>query len=648
MTVFGSIPPHCDPVKFFTVHPFAPLWQPLTDFGLFACRTLLLISPQVLVSLLAIRLYATHGMFPVHMIGLHLLMIVLIQLVFFTVWAQLLRITGWGRHAWFRLSYSCGMVVKGLALNFVYAASFITYDLWRYYLSWENLRVGLQGLEGFYESLGWIVPASLLVFILGVAALLVFCYHHTPEQFCRIDRALNGRAARRNTAILTAATFLLALFIWNNEPNTAHFSPRDPVLSFWGGFPAVAKHPALTPEALALHLARDFDPPKKFHRKNVIIITVDCLRRDHLAAYGYERSTTPFLNWLIATNHAQCVPFAISNGTYSSIGKRSILSARLPHDQQMYDFKVQDALKRAGYRTHLIAAGDNTSLGDMRQFYGANFDIFYDGVSPGKYSVNDDRRIIDGLDKVPAYDGRPAFFYFHFMSAHGLGLRQPEFQQWHPSALVLDWIPMITGRYEPELMCNTYDNGVYQADHYLAQALSILKAKGYLEDYVGVLTGDHGESLGERGHYGHLGYLYMEGIGVPIIFLGSQKMDLGDLSMASQIDIAPTLLSELGLEPPAQWKGKSLSHQPAPETLYAESRRAGEDWRTAVKKYNGGIYQYIRISSLQTKTREMLFNLTADPHSENNLVDDTQATEPLLDLRRLSDAQFSLNETALE
>lgn len=629
-----------------SVRSLTPVWQILIRFGKFTGKVLIVICPQLIVSLIAIMCYARAGLFPYAGVALHLAAIAFGQLIFFGIWAQATRIPKWRARRWIHFTLASTFVLKSLALNFVYATSYATFQLWHSYLTWANLRTSSQHIIGFHQTLGVIVPVALLAFSALTAGLFAIYYHRSPRILHGLAQAVVEPSSRQFTTTLVSVAGLTTIALWYIEPSTAHILPKDPIYSFWNNNPA--KEPALTPEMLAENLANDFHPPKQFFQRNVIIIIIDCLRRDHLSLYGYSRETTPFLHSLMTSGEAQSVAFAIANGNNSPQGIRSVLGSRLPHQQRQYNFKIHDALKRAGYRTHLIAAGDHTSLSDMRKHYGPNFDVFRDGLNPSPYTVNDDRRILSELRELKPFDGRPAFFYFHLMSAHGLSVRQPEYQRWQPSALILDWIPMITGHYDSVLMQNTYDNGLLQADHVVTEIYSALKSKGYLDDYVGVVTGDHGEGLGERGHFGHTGFLYMEDIGVPIIFIESDKVDYGPMPLASHIDIAPTLLSRLGLPLPAQWQGQSLFHAPPPEAVFAESRKNGEDWRTVMIKHDNLIYKYIYIGSPQAGVREMLFNLTADPAEQTNLLAVSGEHEQLSAIRELARRQFNLSITPAE
>jgi len=110
---------------------------------------------------------------------------------------------------------------------------------------------------------------------------------------------------------------------------------------------------------------------------------------------------------------------------------------------------------------------------------------------------------------------------------------------------------------------NYYDNGVAQFDLIANEILRVLESKGYLNDAVVVFTGDHGEMLGEKGLFGHQYGVSEEVLRIPFILQrrGYTAEEFGGWSMASQIDIAPTILKELDIVPPSVWRGVPLQSQ---------------------------------------------------------------------------------------
>lgn len=610
----------------------------LNRFVIFSLRVLLLSSPQVLVSVAAIQAYIRASIMPSTALGVHVAAITTAQIVFFSLWALAVHAPGVAARKWIRGVFAATLVLKCLSLNFVYVLSYASYQLWGAYITWQNVSALAPHLQGFYRALGGVFVFAAMLTVAGIAAGYLGLYKLTRRLLHWLQWSYADRSSRSFSVILAGLSGLLVYCLWFVTLDGDRLKAQDPIYAFWHS--AAHAKPVLTPEMLADQAAHNYDPPAQFNRRNVIVIIVDCLRADHLSFRGYQRETTPFLDALARAGRFHQVDFAMANGNDSPQGIRAILGSRYPHHHNIHNFKLHDALKRAGYRTHLIATGDHTTLRDMRRHYGPNFDVFSDGLSSVAYSVNDDRSLLEALDRIPASDGQPAFFFFHLMSAHSLGVREMQFQRWNPSLLKLDWGAMVTGRYNPELMINSYDNGLYQADHYLRRIFGELEAKGYMQDYIGALTGDHGEGLGERGHYGHTRFLYMEDLRVPILFFESGDADYGPMPFGSHVDIAPTILARLKLPIPARWAGRSLYQGSPPQAAYAVSSR-DNTWWAVVMQRDDAFWKYLLSGTAPAGNREFLFNLTMDPGEQTNLLANTPTHPLAAEMRQMAVREFN-------
>jgi arylsulfatase A-like enzyme len=144
------------------------------------------------------------------------------------------------------------------------------------------------------------------------------------------------------------------------------------------------------------------------------------------------------------------------------------------------------------------------------------------------------------------------------MSAHPAGLRQEQYLKYEPHRQYLVRpLPFAEMR---ESAKNYYDNGVLQADAKIAELLQALGAKGYLENTLVVLTADHGEALGENGVFAHGNGVSEEELRIPLFMIayGYTPARLAHNPAVSQVDIAPTVLAELGIAPPSIWDGTPL------------------------------------------------------------------------------------------
>lgn len=344
-------------------------------------------------------------------------------------------------------------------------------------------------------------------------------------------------------------------------------------------------------------------------RKHVVLVIVDSLRADRMQVYGYGRPTTPFLSGLVGSGRMQKVSDAFATCPESFCGITSTLSSRTFRDITPPMFQIQDVLRSQGYRTWFLLSGNHEAWNGLSRFYRAEKGTFFDGSMTERYSMDDDRLVLEGLERVPAAaPGQPAFFYIHLMSPHYLGVQLPGSHRFtRPEDDVrpgLEPYRMLERLNQPD----RYDDKVRQVDGLIAQLFDALRAKGYLDDAMVVVTGDHGEGLGER-HWAHGWHLYNEDIRIPLLLYDEPPAPYGNLAFASQVDIAPTILDRLGLPVPASWEGRSLVRAGAkPRSLHQTYFRPN---RFAVLRPDAGrLFKFIATPAYGT---EELYDLTADP-----------------------------------
>lgn len=349
-------------------------------------------------------------------------------------------------------------------------------------------------------------------------------------------------------------------------------------------------------------------------RRNLILIIVDALRPDHMSAYGYARDTTPHLRRLRESGLLRSATLRASCGD-SSCGLLSIGSSKFLHEFSNRPFTLQEALKRHGYRIHMLLSGDHTNFYNLRRVYG-EVDSYFDGSTSSGY-LNDDERVLQQLAAFPAWDGAPVVMQFHLMSTHVLGKRADSSVKYVPAANYTSLVPVVASGRDRQTAINFYDNGVVQTDVLIHELLKTLERKGYLQDTVVAITADHGELLGEHGLFGHANSVHEEVLRIPFLLAAygyAPARPLGEYAFASQVDIAPTLLAEMNIPIPETWSGSALqSFAPKAFTYFREQFDVG----LIDHRDSSGVWKYW----LNIKTnKEYAFNLSTDPKEERNSI----------------------------
>jgi glucan phosphoethanolaminetransferase (alkaline phosphatase superfamily) len=302
---------------------------------------------------------------------------------------------------------------------------------------------------------------------------------------------------------------------------------------------------------------------------NIVLIHGDALRADRLSAYGNLRKTSPFIDGIVDTG-AKRIPFGISNCSESICGFSSVLTSSFSF--YTAPTGLFEILSQQGYVNNFIGAGSLYHAG-LDKYIRPRVDNFLRADLDANYYMHDDRYVLDMLDKYPNYVGTPNLFYLRMMSSHGLGSHQQKYKKYEPTRDSL--LFMLGGESQRQALINDHDNRASQFDDYVETIFSSLGKKGYLDNAIVVIFGDHGDALGERGNYGHYQTLYQEEVHVPIIFWSSSniQMTIDTHFFATLMDIPATLLYQLKQPIPDFFMGSPLQQARVEKFGFLDSRK---------------------------------------------------------------------------
>jgi glucan phosphoethanolaminetransferase (alkaline phosphatase superfamily) len=346
---------------------------------------------------------------------------------------------------------------------------------------------------------------------------------------------------------------------------------------------------------------------KNSPKKNIILIICDSLRQDHMSLYGYNRKTTPYLDRLYRNHKLFRQERSFSTCSVSYCGIMSTLTSKSWNEIGISNFSLQDVLKKQGYRINFILSGDHTSWENLKVSYGSSIDYYFDGCNSKQFSINDDLLVFEAMESLPDHNDQPNFFYIHLMSTHVVGIKHVK--KYAPT--------MIKGMLDSEnsKICytNNYDNGIVQADRFIERIISVLKRKGYLENFMMAITSDHGEEIYEKNGVGHKINLYWYSMEIPFIIYDNDPAVYKEQQFASQIDIAATIVDRLGLPAPESWEGLSLLRK----NPYRCTIHQAGDYIAVIVQHGKTIYKYIYNKK---SMEEQLYDISTDDHEKNNVI----------------------------
>lgn len=319
---------------------------------------------------------------------------------------------------------------------------------------------------------------------------------------------------------------------------------------------------------------------------NVLLITMDALRPDHLSCYGYKRNTSPNIDTL--AKEGILFTQAISQSSWTPPSIYSILTSMYPHEHGVTDFGVSlkhniqtlpEILKDNGYYVGLISG-----RGNLTEFHFSdlinNFDTFYP-LSPDYISAEE---ISNNTIKWLRFNKEKKFFLWLFYLEPHTPYKPPlpynklyvndefmkEDDKYIPIAdksrerydgfKVIPRIAAVKGMTNINYYISQYDGEIRFADEQIGRVLEELKKLKLFNNTLIIISSDHGEYMGEHDlYFVHGNHLHDAVIKVPLIFKCDTIFLKGKIinQQVASIDIMPTILDILCIKK-SKLSGSSL------------------------------------------------------------------------------------------
>ncbi|HUJ95135.1 MAG TPA: sulfatase-like hydrolase/transferase [Terriglobales bacterium] len=357
---------------------------------------------------------------------------------------------------------------------------------------------------------------------------------------------------------------------------------------------------------------------------NVILITIDTVRADHLSCYGDKNIQTPAINTL--AHDGIVFDHAISQVPLTWPSHAVILTGTYPFQNGVQDFtgqplsaqfrSVAQAFKDHGYATGAVVS---SFVLDRSWGLARGFDFYDDAFSAEEFSKKDpglvERRADQSVSHAIAWlqkTRRPFFFWLHLYDPHS-PYDPPE-------------------PYRAQYRGRLYDGEIAYADHELGRLIAWLKLTQLYQHTAIVLLSDHGESLGEHGEDEHGFFIYNSTIHIPLIVkppAGSGFRPTRVSKVVQTTAVAPSLLGFARIDDTIkkqfQSSGLFETSSEQDEAAYGETFYpfSSFGW-SPLHALETGHYHYI-----EAPTPE-LYDLTADPEEKNNLASQQPAIAAVL------------------
>ncbi len=354
--------------------------------------------------------------------------------------------------------------------------------------------------------------------------------------------------------------------------------------------------------------------PAKKSPPNVFLITIDTLRADHVHCYGYDKIETPALDALAkdGTRFTQAfTPSPITNSSHTSI-----MTALLPSHHGVSDFAISldanhttlaEMLKDANYRTAGFIGAvilDSKTLAPGLDHGFDYYDNFPEHPAMKSRFGRLERRGAEVAQHaegwLTAHPTGPHFVWLHLYDPHDPYEPPPPFSETYKDRL--------------------YDGEIAYADSVLANFIGYLKKRGWYENSLIVVVGDHGEGLGEHGENTHGIFLYDSTTHVPLIIKTPAAVHSTKVvdAQVRTTDILPTVAELLNIAPPKKLDGESLKSCLSGSETKGWSAFGETDYP---QRFGWSALRSVRVGGRKfiEAPRPELYDLQADPHEAQNI-----------------------------
>jgi len=356
--------------------------------------------------------------------------------------------------------------------------------------------------------------------------------------------------------------------------------------------------------------------------KNIILVSLDMLRADRLASYGFPEYTSPFLDRFSRNNtqFAECV----AQAAWTLPSHVSMFTSLYPNQHgtnTIHDYISRDHTTLAelmGANGYLTAAHVSINPNISSKYgFEKGFDLFEEQYN--KHAVQSMDYVIRWFnwysrEKSEGITNKPFFLFLHINDIH-----DPYPENLKPFNTMYNHLKVTpeTVRNEKVDMYRMYHSMIYYVDQQLGRMFNSLKQTGLWDNSIIIITSDHGEAFGEHKYFGHGFKGHTEEIMIPIFikipFTVQSKIEYDKTIQI--IDIAPTLLALAGIKIPRSFQGDNVLSR---NNKFGSRNILSETPREGLKLFQSLIidnYKYIAertLNDLKINSEE-LYDINVDP-----------------------------------
>jgi arylsulfatase A-like enzyme len=341
--------------------------------------------------------------------------------------------------------------------------------------------------------------------------------------------------------------------------------------------------------------------PRAERERNLLLVTIDTQRPDHLGAYGYPRPTSPHLDRLARRGLVFLEAETVQSATWPALASLHTSLYPSAHGVTRNGQRLPDGFVTLARLLHAKGFSTSAFLANMKRGNHAGFAKVY-WARGGDQDVEDEDATEAAIAQLRADRERRFFLWLHLLSPHASYRPPPPFDAafTRPRASsVSGEIAALNAIREKKLplgeadlahVRGLYDGEVAWVDSLVGRLLDALRDLDLERSTLVVFTADHGEDLHEHNRYFfHSPSVYGSSLRIPLVLAMPGVLPEGSRvdHLASLVDVAPTVLGLLGLPAVSQFQGvnllpgRAVPARPARSMLHAETHGRIFSLRTA-------------------------------------------------------------------
>lgn len=355
--------------------------------------------------------------------------------------------------------------------------------------------------------------------------------------------------------------------------------------------------------------------------KNIILISVDALRPDHLSCYGYKKIKTEAIDE-IAFNGA-IFEKCMTASCLTPVSMASILTGKYPNKHgvrnpfnKIQTTTIAEIIRGKGYKT---AAFTGINFLSKRCNFHKGFDLFkepWEGWHHKKYKGDKGEELITNwgywwvpefLEWIEQNSDNRFFIWGHYFECH---------------VHAEEWL-LKEGRIKQGVLTEDryYDAKIkYMDENFFRPFIELLKVKGLFENSIIIVMSDHGETFDEHNHekdYPQHRTMFNTDLRSTLIikggFVGGSRINV----QVRTVDVVPTIMDLVFNEEVADADGKSLLHLDDEDRLAYSEEMYEQRGAGSLQAIQDGRFKLIRNN---TTKKEEFYDILTDPLEKNNLI----------------------------